>query len=91
MSLVKLFADDCILYRPVVHIRDCQNLQDDLSLLTRWEKLWQMQFNVKKCYTMSISHKKVPLAFSYRMNGCVLERVKNYPYIGVTISDNLSW
>ena len=35
MSTVKLFADDCILYRPVVHIRDCQNLQDDLSLLTR--------------------------------------------------------
>ena len=40
---------------------------------------------------MSFSHKKVPLTFSYSMNGCVLERVKNYPYLGVTISDNLSW
>ena len=35
---------------------------------------------------------KVPLTFSYSMNGCVLERnIKNYPYISVTISDNLSW
>ena len=50
-----------------------------------------MQFNVKKCYATAISHKKVPLAFSSSMNGCVLERVKNYPYLGVTISDNLSW
>ena len=50
-----------------------------------------MQFNVKKCYAMSISHKKVPLAFSYSMNGCVLERVKNYSYLDVTISDNLCW
>ena len=40
---------------------------------------------------MSITHKKVPLPFSYSMNDCVLERVKNYPYLGVTISDNLSW
>ena len=40
---------------------------------------------------MSIAHKKVPSAFSYSMSGCVLERVKNYPYLGVTISDNLSW
>ena len=40
---------------------------------------------------MSITHKKVPLSFSYSMNDCILERVKNYPYLGVTISDNLSW
>ena len=91
VSMVKLFADDCILYRPVAHTCDCQVLQDDLSLLTRWEKLWQMKFNVRKCYALSISHKKVQLTFSYSMNGCVLERVKNYPYLGVTISDNLSW
>ena len=91
MSTVKVFADDCILYRPVAHTRDCQILQDDMSLLTRWEKLWQIQFNVRKCYAMSIIHKKVPLSFSYSMNDCVLERVKNYPYLGVTISDNLSW
>ena len=38
MSTVKLFPDDCILYRPVTHTRDCQVLQEDLSLLTRWEK-----------------------------------------------------
>ena len=25
------------------------------------------------------------------MNDCVLERVKNYPYLGVIISDNLYW
>ena len=50
-----------------------------------------MKFNVRKYYVMSISHKKVSFTFSYSMNGCVLKRVKNYPYLGVTISDNLSW
>ena len=40
---------------------------------------------------MSIIHKKVPLSFGYSMNDCVLKRVRNYPYLGVNISDNLSW
>jgi ribonuclease P/MRP protein subunit RPP40 len=90
-SSVRLFADDCILYRPISNTGDCLKLQHDLQSLVQWEKDWQMCFNVKKCFVMTISHKKTNTGFNYSMGQQVLERVSDYPYLGVTISDDLSW
>ena len=51
-SKVRLFADDCILYRTVRNILDCQKLQEDLEGLQLWEDHWLMEFNVSKCSIM---------------------------------------
>ena len=50
-SSVRLFADDCVLYRNIKSPIDCQILQDDLSSLSQWETDWQMKFNVAKCHS----------------------------------------
>ena len=47
-SSVRLFADDCVLYRNIKSPMDCQILQDDLNSLAQWEADWQMKFNVAK-------------------------------------------
>ena len=47
-SSVRLFADDCVLYRNIKSPIDCQILQDDLNSLAQWETDWQMKFNVAK-------------------------------------------
>ena len=83
-STVHLFADDCILYRSIKSIHGYNVLQQDLLLLTQWEKTWQIQ-----CYAMSITHKKVPFVFKYSMNNSTPEHVKNYSYLVVT--NNLAW
>ena len=44
-SSVRLFADDCILYRTVEKLDDSEKLQQDLDTLCKWEKTWQMEFN----------------------------------------------
>ena len=49
-SSVRLFADDCVLYRNIRSFSDCLILQDDLDQLARWEADWQMKFNVAKCH-----------------------------------------
>ena len=49
-SSVRLFADDCVLYRNIESLMDCQILQDDLNSLAQWETDWQMKFNVAKCH-----------------------------------------
>ena len=52
---IKLFADDCQLYREVNSMEDALVLQSDLDKLFTWSREWQMRFNPTKCYTLQVS------------------------------------
>ena len=54
-SNVRLFADDCVIYRQIVNDHDHISLQEDLNTLEKWQRDWQMKFNTKKCFTMKIT------------------------------------
>ena len=54
-SSVRLFADDCVLYRNIHSLQDCLTLHEDLTSLGQWEADWQMKFNVSKCYSMKVT------------------------------------
>ena len=43
-STARLFADDCIVYRPIRNNDDTILLQNDLNKIAEWEFIWQMQF-----------------------------------------------
>lgn len=64
-SNLRLFADDCVLYKEIATQQDCQTLQQDLHLLSHWSKTWQLSFNVSKCYHLGITRKKIPIEFNY--------------------------
>ena len=49
---VRLFADDCVLYRNIHSLQDCLILQEELTSLGQWEADWQMKFNIAKCHSM---------------------------------------
>jgi len=90
---IRLFADDCILYKEISTIRDTQILQENLDSLMRWERRWQMSFNVKKCHILTISKKlkENNIYNDYIMHGSCLERVDSATYLGVELSSKLSW
>lgn len=90
-SQVRLFADDCLLYRTVKSLDDHLKLQQDLDSLQKWAQTWGMKFNEAKCYIMSIHRKKQPSNYNYLLNNQILEQVSENPYLGVIISDNLKW
>ena len=46
-SSVRLFADDCLLYRVVDTKEDECKLQRDLFELELWSNKWQLDFNIK--------------------------------------------
>ena len=62
-SSVRLFGEDCVLYRNIHSLQDCLILQEDLDSLGLWEADWQMKFNVAKCHSMRVtqhySHKQI--------------------------------
>ena len=82
-SQVRLFADDCLLYREIKSQQDHQTLQEDLKSLELWADKWGMKFNAKKCYIMSMRQKS---NYFYQLDQYILEQVKKNPYLGLLTS-----
>ena len=57
-SQVRLFADDCLLYRPIKCRADQEQLQRDLSALQDCADRWGMCFNPSKCSVLRVSRPK---------------------------------
>ena len=51
---MSLFADDAKLLRKIKSKEDCEHLQKDLDKIHRWNKLWEMELNAKKCKVLEI-------------------------------------
>ena len=74
-SKIRLFADDAYLYRTIASIEDPIQLQDDLTSLQEWERLWDMEFHPKKCKQLTITNKTKPLDTTYTIHNENLEKV----------------
>ena len=90
---VRLFADDCVLYRNIYSIQDCLALQEDLTSLGQWEADWQMKFNVAKCHSMRVTRHQhhIHILFYHSLHNQALENSQSAKYLGITISDNMDW
>ena len=47
-SKLGLFADDCVIYKTIYSKDDSIALQNNLSALSDWARIWQMNFNIDK-------------------------------------------
>ena len=90
-STTRLFADDALVYRTVSSAADSDALQADLDQLSKWQQVWQMQFNPSKCYVMHISNARNQRYSEYTLCGHTLETVKSHPYLGVHLQSDLGW
>jgi hypothetical protein len=90
-SNAHLFADDCLSYRVINTQTDQLQLQEDLANLVKWEKTWQMSFNADKCFTLHITRKRKTVEYNYMLHDHKLEVTTDSKYLGVTISNDLSW
>ena len=86
-SKVRLFEDDCLIYRNTKNKEDQIALQKDLNLLENWG----MRFNAAKCNIVRVSQTRDPKLFNYSLTGQALEEVMDAKYLGVTLSNNLEW
>ena len=70
---------------------DCEKLQEDLHALERWEKDWLMEFHPDKCSVLRVTRKKTVNKFPYTLHGQVLAEESETKYLGVTLTDKMSW
>ena len=90
-SQIRLFADDCLIYRTIRSSACCEALQRDLDSLERWSSAWGMKFNTKKFQIMSIASGKSHPTYLYNLCGHVLSSVQIAKYLGIIFTDELSW
>lgn len=88
---IKLFADDCIIYKEIKGPKDHCTLNSSLQKIAEWCNTWQMSINKKKSVCMTITAKKNPSNFSYVLEGTVLTKVNQHKYLGVTLTSTLQW
>ena len=90
-SKVRLFADDCLIYRNITNKEHQIALQKDLNLLENLGNTWGMHFNTAKCNITRVSQTLDPKLFNYSLTEQVLEEVMDAKYLGVTLSNDLEW
>ena len=98
MSLLTVTLISCCmqmmrLYRVINSPNDYATLQADVDLLSNWVVKNNLTLNASKCKFMVISRlrkKSVPVP-QLRLHNNLLERVLSYKYLGVIISDDLTW
>ena len=90
-SPLRLFADDCLLYRVINGVEDTNRLQEDLNKLSEWANTWQLKFNVSKCTVICCTRCLTPFTHVYILNNCTLNVSDQHTYLGVIIHKLLSW
>ena len=83
---IKLFADDCLLYRTIDTRQDHKQLQQDLNTLVDWSHTWLMRINAAKCHLLKITRKTKFLDTEYKIDNHTLIRVQHHPYLGVELA-----
>ena len=68
-SETRLFADDCVCYREIKDINDCEILQRDINRLGEWAVSNGMRFQPAKCNIMRLSRKRNNINFKYTLKG----------------------
>lgn len=86
-SWSSLFADDHKLSKKINSRQDCLDLQDDLDLLADWCQSRLLDLNVKKCHTLTITHKLNKIDFNYSINGEETTRVSVKKELGVEFDE----
>ena len=93
-SDIRLFANDCLLYRTINSQHDAVILQEDLNMLQQWETIykWLMSFNPDKYDVLRVTNKhKHIIHTQYKIHGRIVITVDQTKCLGVTIQNKLNW
>ena len=93
-SKIRLFADDCILYRCIHNQQDAKLLQDDINAIQTWTSTRQMNFNISKCCSIHFTHWQATMykmENTYYLYDTPLLSSDHLKYLDVTLQSNLTY
>ena len=88
---VGLYADDTKLHRSVQNPCDALVLQEDIQSIHCWSNENRLSFNLSKRKALSVTRKKSPLIYPYKLGDHQLQSSDVEVDLGITIGSKLLW
>ena len=86
-----LFADDAKCFRTIRSPLDCAQFQRDIDTLVEWSYAWKLAFNFDKCSLCTVTKKRNPTIYDYKMNNKIIKRVLSQKDLGIVITSDANF
>lgn len=94
-SSVYMFADDTKFIKPISSTTDHLHMQEDMSALNDWCKVWKLNLHLHKCFLLKFhlsqqtSHDhELPIL---EISGSSIPQSETHRDLGIIVQGNLSW
>jgi len=90
-STIRLFADDCVIYKKIIKPEDMDKLQRDLDRLGKWATENAMKINPGKSKAIRFTRARATVPLSYSLMGKIIPQTSSCKYLGIILRSDLSW
>ena len=90
-SKIRLFADDCIIYRKILNIKDVEKVQTDLDRVGDWAEGNEMKINPNKSKALSFTRAQVKDPLNYSIGDQKIPEASCCKYFVIIIRSDLNW
>ena len=90
-STIRLFADDCVIYRKIINNADIEKLQKDLERLGEWTVENAMKINPSKSKGIRFTRARVKDPPKYSLMETLIPEASSCKYLGIILRSDLSW
>ena len=90
-SIIRLLADDCVIYRKNIKNADLEKFQKDLDRLGEWAVENAMKINPSKSKAIRFTRARVKDSLNYSLLGTLIPEASSCKYLGIILRSDLSW
>jgi len=88
---IRLFADDCVIYRKITNKNDTEKLQKDLDTLGEWAVENGMKINPVKSKAIRFTRARVKNPLGYSLGAKNILEASSCKYLGIILQSDLNW
>ena len=84
-STIRLFADDCLIYRKIINNAEMEKFQKDLDRLGEWAVENAMKINPSKSKAIRFTRARVKDPLNHSLMGTLIPEASGCKYLGIIL------
>jgi len=84
-------VDDAKCFRTIISPLDCAQFQRDIDTFVEWSYSWKLAFNFDKCSLCTVTKKRNPTIYDYKMNNKTIKRVLSQKDFDIVITSDANF